>query len=232
MDAHEAIAQELRSGTDSVRDIGLKSVCFVPSTCSLSGERVCTFSINLSGDEVYAIDGYILLHRGGVIKIYRHDAEFNCKRVRTIESHLLLFMVRRRAVNQRCRFLFYNILLHLVKNGERKYDAKLTEIMRRMCIDWLVDVRICGNGFLCSYQNGDTRLYNGRLEICSDAGCAGEAADESKTVRIMRNKIEIVHSDRSFKDLLVIRGIRQSIALQNRLLLLTKDSIKVLVFKH
>ncbi|CAD24921.2 hypothetical protein [Encephalitozoon cuniculi GB-M1] len=203
---------------------------------NLSGEKIKTFSIELKGDEFYVIDGHLLLYRNGMIRIYRYDERFRCTRTRSMDLHLLTFLVKKKAMNQRCRFLFYNILLHLVKNNERKYDAKLREIMCYMCVDWMVDVKFGDRMVLCTYRNGESRVYNSRLQLISDSfSCRREKGIMecgAQKIRVTKSCVEIARDDWSFKSLISIGEVVQYIALGDSLFLLTRDSIKILSFEE
>lgn len=235
----EAVSQEYRRYLEMGQQtckvkLGNPGPLFSRNLYDLSGERIRTLKIELTGDELYVIEGYLLLYRRGVIRIYRYDAEFNCTRVRSMESHLLTFLVGKGALGQRCRFLFYNVLLHLVKNNEKKYDAKLRDVMCYMCVDWLVDVRFGDSGVVCTYRNGESVAYDDRLRPgCQVDVCRKEQKDiecGGQKIRVARNHVEVTRRDRSFKNVLAIEGIRQYIALGCSLFLLTPDSVKVLSF--
>lgn len=226
------------TSSDALGGMGLKPGIsyFGANTCDLSGERVRIFNIDLAGDEFYVIDGYFLLYRKGKITIYKYDSSFNFSRTRSISNHLLTFLIKKHGIGRRCRFFFYNVLLHLIKNGERRCDFKLRDIMQYMCIDWLRDVKTCGEGVVCFYRNGESRTYDSRLQVVSGSSERGWRGSERvienrvQTVRISKNGVEIAPHGRSFKDVLAIRDIRQHMALDDSLFVLTRDSVKVLSF--
>ncbi|KAG5858880.1 hypothetical protein KMI_10g15790 [Encephalitozoon hellem] len=202
----------------------------------LSGEKVKVFSVELTGDEFYVIDGYLLLYRGSTLGIYRYDKRFKCTKVRSISLHLLIFLLKKKAISRRCRLLFYNILLHLVKSSEKKYDMKLREIMCHMCVDWMVDVKLGDGMALCTYRNGESRIYNDRLQIVNDNflqrkdGSTIECGDQR--VRMMKGRVEVARNGCKFKSVFAVGEIRQYIALGSNLFLLTEDSIKILSFEE
>ncbi|AFN82375.1 hypothetical protein EROM_010300 [Encephalitozoon romaleae SJ-2008] len=202
----------------------------------LSGEKVRVFSIELTGVEFYVIDGYILLYQGNMVGIYRYDKRFKCTKIRSINLHLLLFLLRKKAMSRRCRFLFYNILLHLVKNNEKKYDMKLREIMCYLCADWMTDVKLGDGVVSCTYRNGESRVYNGRLQLIKSSPSwrkdksTMECGDQK--VRVMKNCVEVTRNDWQLKSMFPVGEIRQYIALRSNLFLLTEDSIKVLSFEE
>lgn len=223
---------------NSFYNLGLNpgTPCFVPNICRLSGEMIRVFRVSLTGDEFYVISGYLLLYKKDTIRIYVYDDELNFTGVRRINNHLLIFLVKNKAMNRRCRFLFYNILLHLMKNSEKRYDTKLRDIICYMCVDWLVDVEFCGEGVKCLYRNGESRFYNNRLQITSPVGSARKGYESVPTdgihkVRVSKNSIEITHKDKAFRDFLSIERIKQHVALGNKLFLLTDDSVKILSFE-
>lgn len=240
---HDVTSMEYRKydaiGANRVHRLKLKPAMLysTQNTSDLSGERIETFNIDLTGDDLYVLDGYLLLYVRETIRIYRYDSMFNCTRLRTISSHLLIFLIKKRAVNRRCRLFFYDVLLHLIKNNERNYDSKLRDIMHYMCIDWLDDVRLCSEGALCIYRNGESRLYDHGLRVLAEDKHLVFGRNENvvknqvQTIRISKKGVEIIHIDRSFRDLLTIEGIKQHIILRNALFLLTGNSIKVLRFE-
>lgn len=201
----------------------------------LSGEKVRVFSIELVGNEFYAIEGYLLLHRGDSIKVYKYDEKFRCTRIKSMDFHLLIFLVKKKAISRRCRLLFYNILLHLVKNNEKKYDMKLKEIMCYMCADWMVDARMGDCMVSCVYRNGESRVYNSKLQLVDENFLWKKEKStiecKSQKIKVMKNCVEVSRNDWSFKSVFPVGEIRQYVALENSLFLLTEDSIKVLSFE-
>jgi hypothetical protein len=238
----EALQQEYDGYLNSYKDIAYSAglnhstVCFLPSQHDLSGEKIEMFSIDLTADEMCLVDGYFLLYSNGVIRIYRYDTRFKCARIRKIESHLLIFLIRRGRISRKCRFLFYNVLLNLIKSNEKKYDQKLSDIMCCMCADWMSSIRLGMNGEIaCTYKNGEKRVFNAKLQVISSAGfaCVKDSSvveSRHQTVIVRKDGVEIIRKDRSFKNVLAIPAIKQHSVIADALFVLTRNGIKVLRF--
>ncbi|KAM0672292.1 hypothetical protein CWI42_010380 [Ordospora colligata] len=238
----EALQQEYDGYLNNCKDIscnaGLNNstICFVPNQHDLSGEKVEVFNIDLTADEMCLVDGYFLLYRNGAIRIYRYDTKFKCVKVRKIESHLLIFLIKRGRINKQCRFLFYNVLLNLIKSNEKKYDQKLNDIMCSMCVDWITSIKFGMNGeILCVYRNRESRVFNAKLQVISSTGFSfvkdsNVVESREQTVTVKKNGLEITRKDRSFKNVLAINEIKQHSAIADILFLLTNNGIKALRF--
>jgi hypothetical protein len=207
--------------------------CYTPPRNNLSGDNIRACTINLTGDELYVAEGFFLIYKKGMLRIYKYDASFHCERYKVISTNLLLFFVRRNALRKSVRFFFYNVLLNLTRSGTRRCEQRMESIMLDMKIDLLDDVRCGEHEVVCIYRNGDRRVFNFMLD---EYKCSAREPETTRdrlpqNIEVHRNSVTVSHFRSAFKSVFRVPDIKQYLAFNEHLFLLTGSNIQVLSFE-
>lgn len=203
----------------------------------LTGETIKAYNISLAGEEIQVINGHLLIYGEGAISIYRVNEHLQLKKVKVMRTHLLLFLIKSKAIGHECRLIFYNILLTLTEQKVKKIETMLEEILLYLDIDILVNMEYINEHLVCEYRSGVKQVFNNNLLKMEGVSVRGvstlkndELRYEGVVVKICNDKIEVNHLYKSFVEVLSVPGIRQHVACDNLLFLLTEKTIRVLKF--
>ncbi|KAF7684724.1 hypothetical protein TCON_0075 [Astathelohania contejeani] len=213
---------------------------FVLDPHDLRGEAISGHEIKLEGEEFMVIKDYLLLKTNDIIRIYKWKENVTLKLIKTIRSHLLLFLIKTGSINKNVRLVFYRIILVLIRNKIKRVDSFLEGILFYLNIDYLENIEICDKRLICYYMDGSIKTYDGCLnEIENFDKCYKSVPKIDNTEQIVYDNIsviineksvEIIHNDKSFYEKFRIEDILQCCYTSKYLFLLTKTSIKVLEF--
>ncbi|KAI4291737.1 hypothetical protein PAPHI01_1011 [Pancytospora philotis] len=211
----------------------------VPDFCFLKGQEadlktggtVCR-EIDLRGEEFYASQNYVMVIADGRLCVYRYrSADLRLKLYRKTDVCYLLYKIP--TMRRSTRRFFYRIYLGLIESGAYRFDAWFEAIAAHLDIEQIESVAEYANGAAIRYRQGHTVFFNEYLARVSEDSLVPRSPlpeSEGMYAKVGKSSVALHKRGSSYTRKLKIKGIRQHVAVADKLFLLTDDKLVVVQF--
>lgn len=190
------------------------------------GPKIRAYELDISGTDISAIPGYILIYSDR-IEIYRWKDTI--KLVKTIDSHLIVFLLKSNSI---CRIknVLFNILLTVYSQDIERFSGVCEDVLLFLKIENVVDMRI-SNEFLVVDRSDGQFVYNQRLQRVDflvrvkDTNCISHLS-------LSFCSLKISLPDKPFDEEVYFGEYKKIVFIENYALVLMKNKLMILAFEE
>ncbi|KCZ82500.1 hypothetical protein H312_00158 [Anncaliia algerae PRA339] len=197
---------------------------------SIMKEYVQSHILTLNCDLFSIINDYVLVYVENDIIIYKWNEKMIFKKVKTVKSSLLQFLMKTNSISEETFIHLSKIFLYFIKNEVKRVDYLFEKFMCEININYIYELRIRNNNLICIYKNFVQYTFDNKLRIIGKEKFSFENLNEINEIEIKDDSF-IINRMSNIQEKYMIPAVKYYFVVSKFIFLLSNKRIHVIEFK-